>query len=1302
MTRPALRVRWRAAVGAVAVGTSLLAPVAVAASPVRDSVGRSPALAADSATSAPALPSPPSPPGSSGSGQVNANGPSGMDLNAAFAQTQGSAHTLIAYVEGGINWHLGEASQLVNNIYVNWRQLPIPCSGATIATASMIVDGRTEACQPAWSANPANYDIDHDGVINSAEWAHDPRVRDVNGNGYIDPEDLIAAFSCYDRYTETLGVASWPGGVLHCSNGAADISNTGGSYPHDISGWNFYRNNNDPATADAAYTHADDQMTGILSTCPKCMILPVKAGAEAMDFTDTLAKAWLFAGYERASVITSVTADLGFSSYMHQAIDYLHRQGVVMVEASNDFDSTDHQGGMFWPHVIPGNGVVPNAKGTAWVRSNFTSWGTHNMFSVAGATTTSQCTAELGGLFGLLLSYGQQAYASGVIPQPLTGPEAVQVMRAASVPITDTGLGWPGAPGAWSLQYGYGIPNLSTAMDLVAQDAIPPVPSISSPRWYGVIDPTRQASVPVTGSISSADGGTFQWTTQAALGAQPAHASWFTIGTGHATGSFRGQLGSLATAQIPSSFWSAAFQLSTTKSLASSEQYAVSLRVIVTDGGGLTGVTRRAINVVHDPSWLPGFPLKLSTSGESQPALVDLQGTGHLDLVFGTSSGRIDAIDPATGRELPGWPAYTPAVPVRHHSYPGVDPGHEAVIANVAVGDLFHNGHLEVVATTENGYVSVFSAKGKLEPGWPKVVEHGVVSPGVPRPALPYTHLPVRGALAAPVLVDLAGTGQLDIVQAGWDGYVHAWSPTGTDLAGWPVQVTPPPGPPPSGYIALNNYKVVTPPAVAYLQGRSAPPDLVVRSEFTWVNVGNSGLLPYGFVYAYSSTGQLLSGWPVKMPGLLELTDDAMEFLLEGWDVPVSADITSTGVGVGTGTDEVAVGPVLTPPYLINGTGTILGNYGAVAPGSPAFTSLADELANPGGGSSPPDVPLPLGTSGAFGRLGGLTGVPGVLTYGQAETGLAATVRALLLPGSQVEPGGHPMGITEWQSLFPAAGGPALPGFPAKRQGLDFFGMPMYTSVTSDGAGAVIESGDSSALQAYTLLGAMAPGFPKWTSGWTLSSPSAGDLLSTGQTDLVLANREGYVFAWQTPGPSAQNNQWWRAGHDEYNSNRYGAHTRPPGVARDISWRPGQPTLSFLAPGNDWYSGTVGSYQVTLISPSGMTTESVAPSGPAGSLQQVAVPSGTRSVTIQAIGTTGLLGLPVSVPADPGGPPPPTVPEAPAAPLLPVVGLVVLGVLGVWFRRRRRPPSGTGSVEGCAKAQPGTAGIGIAPGGTAA
>jgi hypothetical protein len=186
------------------------------------------------------------------------------------------------------------------------------------------------------------------------DYAHDPRVTgrknggDANGNGYLDPEDLIVAFS----------------------NGKDDDHN---GFVDDISGWDFYDHQNDPSMYDSTYNHSDNQMRqaaaqgnnnlGKVGVCPGCSILPVKAGDEALDRTDDLAQAWLYADHMNASVIVSVTADLGYSSYMRQAVEKIWHDGVVMVESSNDFDSIDHQGGMFWPHVLPGNGLVSNTQG---------------------------------------------------------------------------------------------------------------------------------------------------------------------------------------------------------------------------------------------------------------------------------------------------------------------------------------------------------------------------------------------------------------------------------------------------------------------------------------------------------------------------------------------------------------------------------------------------------------------------------------------------------------------------------------------------------------------------------------------------------------------------------------------------------------------------------------------------------------------------------------------------------------------------------------------------------------------------
>ncbi len=1108
-----------------------------------------------------ASPAPASAAGSCATPPVTPAGPCGMGLEEAFTHyTTGEPSEVVAYIEGGINWHISQAKELVNSIYVNWHELPVPCTGST-----MVVGGETQSCHSVYTSSIADYDVNHDGTVNAEDWVNDPRVHDSNGNGYIDPEDLIVAFS---------------DGVDHDHDG----------YVNDISGWDFYDNQNDPGTEDSTYDHSDGQMLVIHRECPKCMIMPVKAGDEALDMTDALAKAWLFAGDAGASEIVSVTADLGYSSFMREAISHLESKGVAMLESSNDFDSVDHQGGMFWPYVLPGNGALPTSNKESWTRSDFTSWGSHNVLT--GATTggsTSESTPTIGGAVALLQSYTRKAAAEHLISSPLSGPEAEQVLIATAKRITEANLPWPGGPGEWNPQYGYGIPNVYNAMKAVAANEVPPVGHIDSPAWYSLVDPTKTSSVKVTGTIEAPRSPSFHWVLQAGLGGNPQ--TWFTVGEGKGKGSFSGRLGTLKTSQIPESFWSAAFGLSKTKELETSEQYAVTFHLAVTDASGRVGVDRRAINVTHDPSWVKGFPLKLNAGGESQPALVDLQGTGRLDAVFGDSDGYVHAVDPKTHKELPGWPVHTEPESVLV-SHEGVDPGYEPILFDVAVGDLDHTGSLSVVASTVDGKVFAWNEKGELEPGWPQTCDTGVTAPAIPRPALPYTRLPIKGAGAGgPVLFDMGGTGQLDVIEAGWDGYLHVWQPDGSNLPGWPVKVNLPEGfKPTAGYDAINDQKLETPPAVAYLEGPSKPPDLVIRPQYTETKGSGVQEAPFAFAFAYHSNGTPMTGWPVQIPGTIEYYGSAQEFITEGSSAPVAAEVAGTGVGP----DDVAVAPAFTPPYLISGAGTLLGTFGSL----PQFPFLAE-------------VPIPFATTGAFGKVGG------VLRFSLAEMGIASFVTTLETPNS----GGA---LKDYEASYPAAGGTSLPGFPATRQGTDFLGEPIIAPVTASGGASVVEGGDSNSLQANTSSGALAEGFPKWTTGWTLFSPAAGDLFSSGDVDVVANTREGYLFAWGTNGPQSENTQWWRAQHDEWNSGNYASVTRPPGAIRKAHWKAGAASAKFTAPGSTWYEGTPSSYQLKL-EPQG-TTVSAPATVPAGSAQKLAIPAGTTRVGIQAVGPTGLLG----------------------------------------------------------------------------
>lgn len=1002
------------------------------------------------------------------------DGAAGMSVDAAWREvTTGRPDVTIAYVEGGINWNEPGARDIVDQVFLNAGELPAP--------TTPVADGR----------------------LNVRDYADTP---DANGNGYVDAEDVIVRFS----------------------DGRDDDHN---GYADDISGWDFYDHQNDPATVDSAYDHANNQMrqaageadNGLMGAgvCPGCTIVPIKAGAEALDRTDDLAQAWLYATDIGAKVIVSVTADLGYSSFMRQAVEHAWRHGVLLAAASNDFDSTDHQGGMFWPHVLPGNGLVSNTQGvslaflnpfttTFSARSGQTSWGTHNMFSVAtqgGSTSTS--TPTVGAVGALVLSAGEVAAQRGRIASPLSNAEAVQVLRD-TVSDIDGQTNWPSRPG-WDLQFGYGRPNVARAVRAVMAGDIPPVGWIDSPDWYALVDPTRTDRLAVTGHVEARRSPRYRYRLQVAPGAEPTEAEFRTVGSGRGTAPRDGRLGTIDLARLPASFWSAPYRLSQTKTLETSEQYTVTLRVQVTDARGRMGEERRTIAVHHDPSWRRGFPKRIGPGGEAQPQLVDLQGTGHLAAIFGDDDGVVHAIDVVDGRELPGWPATTRPVDVaRDHD--GIDPGHESVLANAAVGDLDGDGRLSVVVASAAGRVYAFDDHGRLRAGWPKALATGVAPPPIPRPAEPYTRRPTLGTSAPPVLVDLDGDHRLDIVQAGWDGRLHAFDRTGAELPGWPQEVTVPASlSPADGRVRVQDHKLDTPPAVADLDGDGRP-ELVIRSQC--LDIHGPGIQPLSqmYVHAFHADGRPVDGWPARLDGLLAYYGSAQEFVTEGVNVPAVADVD------GDGRDEVAVEPIFSPTVLLDGNGRYLRLLG-----------------NAGGGQLGFDLPVGFATAGAFGRVGG------TLSYAAPGSGGLSIGTALLLTGS-----GLP--INNALRLSDASTGASTGGYPAKTQGLDFLGGVTIADVDGDGRPEVLQGGDTSTLHAFGANAGQVEGFPKFTGGWTVYAPSVGDVDGDGRNDVVAMTREGYLLAWRTKGRAAAN-EWWSFRHDERNTSRYDADARPPAVS---------------------------------------------------------------------------------------------------------------------------------------------------------
>jgi hypothetical protein len=527
-------------------------------------------------------------------------------------------------------------------------------------------------------------------------------------------------------------------------------------------------------------------------------------------------------------------------------------------------------------------------------------------------------------------------------------------------------------------------------------------------------------------------------------------------------------------------------------------------------------------------------------------------------------------------------------------------------VSPAAVGDLFHNGRLEVVVTSTTGRVYVFDAHGHRLHGWPKLLDTGVTAPAIPRPALQYTRLPHVGDLATPLLYPLAGGHRLDIIQAAWDGHLYAWDPSGHALPGWPVKVALPASykPSPPERSVVQDFKLDAPPAIAYLNGK---PDVVVRSQET--DIASAGPTPGGVahVFAYGSDGKLLAGFPNRLPGLLEYYGSAQEFLTEGSSVPVAADVD------GDHRDEVAVGPIFSPTYLVRGDGSAAPIYGPSPASAFGFVlgAASGTVPLPTSGNLPTDTPISFTTSGAFGKLGS------TLAYAQPGSGAGSTALALLLPGTG-------FAIKNFERAYQAGTGAALPGYPAEIQGLDFLGAPLIAPLDASGQGDLLTAGDSSALEGSGTGGTEVSGFPKFTTGWVLWSPAAGDLRSDGHTGVVAMTREGYLMAWRTPARATANDQWWTYHHDEWRTGRYGVDARPPGVLRRASWKGDR--LTFIAPGENWYAGEVAYYRLTTT-PGG--TRTIKPAGPACTRQAVTIPAGVRSLTIQAVDHAGNLGPPL-------------------------------------------------------------------------
>jgi len=1151
----------------------------------------------------------------------------GFNASGAWKAERGRRDVVIAILDDGIDW--GERG-LRDQIHLNTGELPYP--------------------EHSDGSSCGAYDCNGDGVVNVEDYASDPRVSlSYSGrqgpSGLITAQDLIHAFGdCQIDSSTHMIVQCVPG---------QHFDNDGNGFANDIAGWNFFDNNNEPADLSsyfAAHHHGTGRALdaaeqgnngeGSIGVCPHCQIMPMKIWDTFVSDANTFALGIVYATDNGAKVLEGANGSLYHSAFAEAASQYAYDHGVVQTYSGDDLNTGNHNYPANYGHSMLIQGTVTDTEGlgqesSQWLEgeklcgasgqpqclgsnapvgtffrgANTTQYGGKSSISMQGPTGSVN-TSKASGAAGLLVSAGLD---HGIVLAPDETRELLEqtAERALTGNTEGAGVADPGANPAlppdeqWTPHFGWGRANVGAAVGAVASGDIPPEAAIDSPNWYA---PLTGSSVKITGLARArfATGGQFHW--KLMWGAGQAPASWTTVGEGESSGTIT-DFGSinleavrqaLATYVVPPDSGGPTFAPGEPNPF--QHEFTVQLEV---NGQGipLTGIDRRVFDTFTDPTLLPGYPKPMGSGGEASMRYADLNGDNVQELIVPAEDGTVHAYEPG-GAELRGWPVHTQTeqAALGHSGSPGLaalglppEPPRAPVIA-----DLAENGHPDVV-TAAGTHVYAWHGDGKLVAGFPVSANQAFCGPALETAS---SH-PKCGFAATPALAHLEGFNKKpDIVEPSLDGHLYAWRANGTPVPGYPVALIDP------AEVAAGRQMVaesINDPAIGDLSN-AGHDDVVVASnevygagepgsDVSFAGITASAAGSSGRLYAIDgASGKIMPGWPVAMPGIIQ---NVLPLVGPGQDAAIAK------IGGETVIVASVTGGALEE---LSPSGQVVRTMQQT--GSQAFGAAADATDRTGA--------LNLFESASVGDLLG-TGTPDVVKY-ELSLGQAAN---LLLVGQNF-PYNHLIGA------FDGSSGATLPAFPTVTDDYQFLSandvakidpqLPTNQIVAGTGLGL---------LHAYDgASGLDVPGFPKQTGGW-LAAPAA--LSFDGR--MADMTREGYLFQWQTQAPACQP-EWPSFRHDEQGSGNYNHDGTPPDAPAKMTLSRlggGSYRLSFTAPGDDGPCGTPVTY-LTRVNGKLLALGLGPPvAGGSSFSSAITLPSGARTLSIQARDKAGNLGPPAGV-----------------------------------------------------------------------
>ena len=369
----------------------------------------------------------------------------GASVDRAWQVTTGRPDVRISVLDSGIRWQ-DALPDLVNKFFINRGELPRP--------------------KGSWT-----YDKNRDGVFNVRDYAGDPRATDRNGNGLLDPQDLIKAFS----------------------DGRDDDHN---GYVDDISGWDFAEDDNDPADL-VRYGHgtgesedsgaeANNGMGGV-GSCPNCMLIEERVGDSFVADVNHFAPAVAYAVDNGASVVQEALGTVNNSSFAREAVQYAYRHNVAVIASAADEEAKHHNYPSNYPDTIVVNSVTKFDSGeephSYLFLNGCTNYGGHMAVAIPSSSCSSEATGKAAGMAGLLYSAARNA------GRTLTANEVRQLFTMKADDI-DFLTAKPPAPAA----------NFATSQS-VASRRFPSIPGYDEYFGYGRVNADRMVRAVAGGNI---------------------------------------------------------------------------------------------------------------------------------------------------------------------------------------------------------------------------------------------------------------------------------------------------------------------------------------------------------------------------------------------------------------------------------------------------------------------------------------------------------------------------------------------------------------------------------------------------------------------------------------------------------------------------------------------------------------------------------------------------------------------------------------------------------------------------------